>query len=201
MTSKAPRHRSKTVSATDEVEDLYLELLKWFYEKDDRNRAEEVARRLEVALANRPEVADSIRGEEIRSLLAELHGDLVEAARSRESEIRKILELHSLAMETPDWAYVFRQYDYSDVSDRLDLLAMLYAEQGDLDRAVKTLQESKLFCQSHGVPFDGQDLLSELEQSRRNGARQKQRKRSSADDRFPHSARRTRGSLDRRHEH
>ena len=60
-----------------------------------------------------------------------------------------------------------RQYDYSDLSDRLDILASLYAERGDLDRAVDLLQESKRFCESHQIPFDGQDLLDEYEQARR----------------------------------
>jgi tetratricopeptide (TPR) repeat protein len=167
MTNKVSDKRHKATAAEDDVEALYHELLHWFYEKEDRERAQEVGARLEAALSRRPDVAASIRGEEIRSLLAELRGDLAEAARSRESEIRKILELHSLAANTPGWEYVLRQYDFRDVSDRLDLLAILYAEQGDLDRAIDTLQESKRFCEAHQVPFDGQDLLTEYEQARK----------------------------------
>jgi hypothetical protein len=61
---------------------------------------------------------------------------------------------------------VLRQYDYSDISDRYDLLATLFAEAGDLDRAVSTLRDSKAFCEAHGVAFDGGDLLAEYEQMR-----------------------------------
>lgn len=85
------------------------------------------------------------------------------AARFREAEIRKILELHSLSVNTPSWEYVARQYDFSDVSDRLDLLAALYEKLGDSERAIATLLESKHYCESHGVPFDGQDVLAELQ--------------------------------------
>jgi hypothetical protein len=110
--------------------------------------------------------AGSIREEEIRSLIAESRGDFAQAARSREAEIRKILQLHTLSVNTPGWEYVARQYDFSDVSDRLDLLAILYDELGDLDRAIATLRESKQYCESHEAPFDGQGLLDELEQAR-----------------------------------
>jgi hypothetical protein len=159
--------RNATKSPADELDKLYVELLHFFYEEEDRARAAQVAERLEAALRDRPDFADSIRGEEVRSLLAELHGDLSNAIRSREREVRKILELHSLAVNTPSWDYVQRQYDYSDVSDRLDLLAMLYAEQGDIESAIRTLHESRQFCESHHVPFDGQDLLEEYEELQR----------------------------------
>ncbi|HUY33556.1 MAG TPA: hypothetical protein VMV69_12475 [Pirellulales bacterium] len=167
MTHKVRGNRRQPSAEADTVESLYLELLRSFYEKGDLDRARSDAMRLDEALANRPDVAGSIRGEEIRSLLAELRGELAEAIQHRETEIRKILELHSLAVNTQGWQYVLRQYDFSDVGDRLDLLAILYDEQGDLDRAVQTLRESKQFCESHEVPFDGQDLLTEFEQARR----------------------------------
>jgi tetratricopeptide (TPR) repeat protein len=151
---------------TEEVETLYNSLIDTFYDRGDRERARQIATELQLTLNNRPDVADSIRGEEIRSLIAELNGNLQEAIRRRECEIRKILELHSLACGSPGWAYVFRQYDYGDVSDRLDLLASLYANVGDWERAIATLRESKAYCEGHGIPFDGQDLLDEFEQER-----------------------------------
>ena len=160
----APNPRGSTGLDAD-LEPLYLDLLHRFYEEDGREGALAVAGRLEKALADRPDFANSIRGEEVRSLLAELHGDLAGAIQSRQSEIRKIRELHSLAQGTPGWDYVFRQYDYRDVSDRLDLLAILYAEAGNDRGALKILQESKDFCASHRIPFDGENLLEEFSQA------------------------------------
>ena len=143
----------------EDVESLYFELIRLFYDEEDLEKARDVANRLERELCSRPDVAESIRGQEIRSLIAELEGDLTEAIRWREAEIRKILELHSIASGKPTSDYVLRLYDYSDVSDRLDLLAGLYAELGELPRAIATLNESKSYCASHRIDFDGQDLL------------------------------------------
>lgn len=167
MTNKTSRGRNGPANAADEIETLYLELLHSFYEEEDREKARAVAERLEAMLAERPDFAGSIRAEEIRSLIAELRGDLAEAIRRRESEIGRIRQLHGLVADKPGRDYVFRQYDYGDLSDRLDILATLYAEQGDLDRAVDLLHESRQFCETHQIPFDGQDLLHEYKQARR----------------------------------
>jgi len=166
MSTRVNRNASESVPAPREFKSLYLSLVKLFYEKDDRKGTEKIASRLERVLAVSPDYADSIRGEEIRSLIAEFRGDFAEAARSREAEIRKILELHTLTANTDHWKYVSRQYDFGDVSDRLDLLAILYDTQGKLDRAISTLLESKHYCESHRIPFDAKDLLAELEQAR-----------------------------------
>ena len=165
MISKVRPNGRQLNSAKEDVESLYLAFLQKFYESGNRVQARKLAVRLEEALTAVPSYADSIRAEEIHSLIAELRGDFVQAARSREAEIRKILELHSLAVNTPHWKTVARQYDFSDVSDRLDLLAILYDSQGDLDRAIATLTESQRYCQSHEIPFDGQELLDELQQA------------------------------------
>jgi hypothetical protein len=163
MATRTLQRRPKKNGTANQLEEIYLDFLRAYYEEGNQAQAKKIATRLSAALAAHPEFADSIRAEEIRSLLAELRGDFTDAIRSRESEIRKIFELHSLALYTPSQAAVLRQYDFSDISDRLDLLAVLYADQGDLDRAVRTLRESKLFCAAHRISFDGQDLLSELE--------------------------------------
>jgi len=159
-------HARKSSRAKRELESLYLKLVTLFYQKDDREQALAVASRLDRVLAGSADYAASIRGEEVRSLIAELRGDLAEAARSREAEIRKILELHTLTVNTEHWKYVSRQYDFSDLSDRLDLLAILYDSQGETDRAIATLLESKRYCESHRIPFDAQDVLEELSETR-----------------------------------
>ncbi len=157
------RPESKTAAAEpDDIDALYVELLDRYFDRGDRRGAARTAARLESALAADPDASGSIRGDEIRSLIAELRGEIAEAIRFRESEIRKILELHSMARDTPSWPFVLRRYDFGDVGDRLDLLANLYAKSGDRERAIATLEESKLFCQFHRVPFDGQDMLDEL---------------------------------------
>lgn len=153
-----------------DADELYHQLLTLFYDRGDRDAARPVAAELEAVLATSPALADSIRGDELRSVIAEVRGDYAAAARSREAEIRKILQLHSLAQNGPNWAYVSRQYDFADVSDRLDLLAILYDRDGDSDRAIATLEESRRYAASHNIPFDGQDLLDELATARTRSA-------------------------------
>jgi hypothetical protein len=145
-----------------EFDDLYQEFLEQFYDKGNLAKAKRLAIRLEKLLSASDELAESIPGEEVRSLIAELRGNLAEAVQSREAEIRKILQMHALAANTPSWDYVSRQYSFNDVSDRLDLLAILYDEQGMLDRAISVLIESKNYCKAHQVQFDGQEILNEL---------------------------------------
>jgi hypothetical protein len=164
--TKANTNGKKSAPAARELESLYLGLVKQFYEEPDLGGTEKVASRLEKVLASSPEFSGSIRGEEVRSLIAELRGDLAEATRCREAEIRKILELHARTANTAHWKLVSRQYDFSDVSDRLDLLAILYDAQGQLDRAISVLLESRLYCESHQFPFDAQDLLDEFTKAR-----------------------------------
>jgi hypothetical protein len=164
MTSKSRVARKNADSEIKELEALYLELVKQFYDRGDRARAKKAALLLEKLLSTSPKFAESIRGEEVRSLIAELHGNLPQAIQSRQAEIRKILALHELTVRTPRWKYVSRQYDFSDVSDRYDLLATLYDELGELDSAIAVLKESKRYCEDHKIPFDGQELLEKLQE-------------------------------------
>lgn len=165
MKSKTPISKP-TVPEAGDAEALYLDLLTAFYEQEDRARARKIASRLEEALASSPDFAESIRGDEVRSLIAELRGDLTTAIRSREAEIRRILELQAATIGTPAWDSVAHHYDFSDVSDRLDLLAALYDRDGDTERAIATLRESRQFCETHRIPFDGQEMLEEFERAR-----------------------------------
>jgi hypothetical protein len=153
---------SKIIASPRKLEDLYAKLLKRWGEGTDRASSAPIVAELEAALDASSEFAESIRGEEVRSLIAEVRGDLPAAIHSREAEIRKILQLHALSIGTPTWKYVAKQYDFGDVSDRLDLLAILYDQIGEVNRAIAILRESKQYCASHQIEFDGQDLLDEL---------------------------------------
>jgi hypothetical protein len=161
MNRKTKSDKATQVAKAPTLESLYHEFLDLFYAKGDRRAARKLVKPLEQ-LANSPKYAHAIRAEEVRSLLAEFRGDLTEAVRCREVEIRRIYELHGISINTPSWELVKTFYSFSDVGDRLDLLALLYDRVGNLDRAIDTLHESKQYCEEHGVPFDGQDILDEL---------------------------------------
>jgi hypothetical protein len=61
----------------------------------------------------------------------------------------------------PQKEFVLKDYGYQDLSDRLDLLATLYHDSGQLKQAVAVLEESQRLCQEQGLIFDGQGLLDE----------------------------------------
>jgi hypothetical protein len=110
-------------------------------------------------------VAESIRGDELRSLICELRGDVEPAIKYRQSELRRIFEQHSSVHGTPGWNYVFGEYDYRGISDRIDLLAGLYASMDD-NRAVSSGFHDLFMRDSRAVPCRlGQSPPSTLRES------------------------------------
>jgi DNA polymerase III delta prime subunit len=161
MIAESPRSRRKFAHERDEIDYLYGKLLYWFYEREDSRKARPFADRLERLLKRTAPHQEAIFAAECWSLIYELRGDPLKAIRHRENEVRSIKRLHEIAGKTSNRGFVLSRYGYSDLSDRLDLLAILYHDNGDLDRAIQTLQESRQLCQQHGIVFDGQDLLQE----------------------------------------
>jgi hypothetical protein len=171
MPSQAPATRHKFGAPWEEVGYLYDKLLHWFYGERMAAKARPYAARLKRLLKKADADEGSIFGQECRSLICELEGDLEGAIRHREAEIRKIRRLHAITTKE-QWDYVCLRYDYDDLSDRLDLLALLYDGIGETERAIRILRESKALCDKHGIPFDGQDILEELlNDPTRNGKR------------------------------
>jgi hypothetical protein len=146
---------------TPDMGNLYEELLTSLYEHRNIRRARLLADQLETCLSRFNEEPASIHIEECRSLVCEAKGDLSCAIRHRENQIRLIRRLHEGVKGTKHENYIFGQYDYEDLSLALRLLAMLYHENGDLEKAVRRLEESRRLCAEHGIEFDAEDLLEE----------------------------------------
>jgi len=161
MANPALAIRRRFAGVADEVDYLYHKFLFWFYNRQDRARARPYALRLKKLLTRDKSHDQSILAEECWSLIREWEGDYTAAIRHRENEIRKIRRLHAITTKD-QWEYVCRRYDYDDLSDRLDLLALLYDQIGQTDRAIRILRDSKALCARHGIPFDGADILQEL---------------------------------------
>jgi tetratricopeptide (TPR) repeat protein len=169
MKAKPPPARRKFASRWDEIEYLYHKLLYWLYEREDARRARRYADRLEQLLRPADPHQEAILGEECRSLVHESRGELRKAIEHREKEIRLIRRLHDVSRDAPFEEAMLGDYGYDDLSDRLDLLAVLYHDSGDLERAIRTLQESKRLCEQHGVTFDGEELLQDYRKQRVDG--------------------------------
>jgi hypothetical protein len=140
---------------------LYEALLLALYERRNPNRARVIANRLHRSLSSFSTQPESIFVEECRSLIAETQSDLPNAIRHRKNEIELIRRLHEISRNTASQDFVFGQYDYTDLRDRLTLLAMLYHDAGDIHEAIATLEESKRLCADHTMKFEDDDLIRE----------------------------------------
>jgi tetratricopeptide (TPR) repeat protein len=182
MTCKSPPSRRKFYHEWDAIEYFYHKILYWFYQRRDRAQAMRFCDRLERILRRTPSAHEAILGEAAWCLLYEVKGNLPKAIHCRESEIKLIKRLWEISRGTPGEEFVFQQYDASDLSDRYDLLAILYHDAGDLDKAIQILRESEQLCKEHGIRFDGKDLMRDYlaEKKQLATAKPAKKRRSSA---------------------
>lgn len=171
MKPKAPPTKRRFENEGHELDYCYDQILYWWYEREDLDKAQRFADRFEALLQSNFSEHEAIVGEEYWSLLSELRGDLPAAIRYREHEIELILRIWELSADTPSFSHVLRVYGVEDFSDRLDLLAILYYDSGDLDKAIATLARSKWICESFRAAFEGEDLLRDYLFERSDGPR------------------------------
>jgi tetratricopeptide (TPR) repeat protein len=159
-----PSDRKQSDRALSQLDRLYDRLVHWLYERQNPGRARPLADRLECLLTTLDPQQESIFGEECRSLIHEARGEASKAIRHRRNEIRLIRRLHALADKSEDAAFLFGQYSFADLRDRLTLLAMLYHASGDLDKALTTLRESIEFCKKRRIRFDAKAMFRDYEE-------------------------------------
>ena len=168
MKDKPPPDRRTFADEWDEVSYLHDKLLHWLYQRADSKKARGYAQRLEKLLLAVAADHNTILGEECWSLVHETYGELAKAIESRENEVRLIRRLYELSRGASYEEVALSGYGYDDLSDRLDLLAILYHDNGDLDKAIALLQESRRLCMEHGEKFGGGDLLQDYLEEKRN---------------------------------
>jgi hypothetical protein len=159
MKTKTIRTRRKFRSEWDEINYLRDKVLYWFYEREDQRKALRFCDRLQTLVERASADHESILGEECWALLCEIRGDLTGAIAYREHEIEQIKKLFRISAKSTQRDFIFQTFDYSDLGDRLDLLAILYHDTGNLKKAVVLLKESRQLCKRHRIPFEGEDLL------------------------------------------
>jgi hypothetical protein len=94
---------------------------------------------------------------------------LKKAIEHREREIELILRLWKISEPTPARVHDLPGYGVDSLCDRLELLAILNHDLGNLDRAIVRLVESQRLCGSASLPFDGDDLLKDYLDEREPG--------------------------------
>jgi tetratricopeptide (TPR) repeat protein len=159
-------YRGKTSNKWGNIKGIYYRLLNSLYKHEDYKSANKFAEELKILLHRVDPNHETIFGEECWSLISESQGNLAEAIKYREHEIQLIRQLHEETKNNPASAGVLKYYGYDDFCDRMDLLAILYHDIGELDKAIAVLQESKRVCQQHGIKFDGEDLMEKYLQEK-----------------------------------
>jgi hypothetical protein len=156
----APPNRKKFAGDWDELKYIFSKILYWYYNRANHRKAFEYRSRfkelLETLAAKHPQ---AIFLEECWSVLHELDGKLQRAIEHREREIGLILGLWKASENTPVREHALDGYGVDAVCDRLELLALLYHQSGNADRAIVLLVESRRLCESTGLPFEGNELL------------------------------------------
>lgn len=129
------------------------------------SRARPFAKRLERLLRREATSHETIKGEECWSLVHELKGNLRKAIEYRKSEIRLMKRLLAARSREEKAGAGGRHYwpdDYSDLADRLALLAMLYTRAGDTKSAVASIKAAARLAETHGFVLESQELFDDL---------------------------------------
>jgi hypothetical protein len=157
MRTNYPESRRKFRSEWDQIDYLYHKMLYWFYGPPHSvARAKPFARRLKPLLDAHAGTPEAILGESAWSLYHEVQGNLPLAIKHRENEIRLIRKLLRLCEAQ-------KCYDVADLISRMELLALLYDQDGDTPQARRLLRKARALCAEHRLPFEGEDLLAEID--------------------------------------
>jgi len=141
--------------------ELYHRLLDLFYSQESKARAVPVAFRLLRMLDKLDPNSDTLLTLAARAVIAELDGDLTEAIHYRQRELAVMDQLIAKRqLEAADLTY-------ADYADRLDLIANLALELGDLEAAEMAIERSVAFCRKHRVKFDGADIRTAIRKARK----------------------------------
>ena len=135
---------------------LYQSLLRHFYARNDTAKAAPLALRLLRALDRLDPKAKSLPGNEYRAVIAEVDGDYPSAVAYRVRELR-MLDRLARSGQLPTVGLT-----WSDLADRLDLLAIAYQNAGQLDRAWAAIERSERLCTEHDLEFEGRAIKDSL---------------------------------------
>lgn len=91
-------------------------------------------------------------------MVYEFKGDIKNAIKYRKNEIKLMKKF----LKLPE-SNLIKDIDYSDVHDRLILLALLYDKTNDDSNAIKSLKEAKKIAKKYKFSFGAQDLIDEID--------------------------------------
>jgi hypothetical protein len=161
MKRDLPTSKNGSIPSRLRLDQLYDRLLFWLYERPSIARSRKYAEQMAERLEDDVRQEGTIFLEECRALVCEALGNLRGAIKHRKNEVELIRKLHFMANHKSQKATIHRKYGYSDLRDRLTLLAVLFHDCGKLQEARNTLLEAKQLCRSRKIDFEDEDLLAE----------------------------------------
>ena len=140
-------NRNKFSGLADEADYLYDKAGFWMYERDDYRRAERFVKRLKKILATWNIDSNLVPYAEAKALIADFDGDIRGEIRYTKQKIGLLLRLLCISPKID-------AYDWSDVLDEMEILALLLEENAQRVEALKMVDECKAFARQHKLKFD-----------------------------------------------
>ncbi len=153
---QALRNRRKFIHVWDEIEYLYWKIRYWLHMRSRRSGAKPFVIRLRKLLLLHDPQHEALLGVRCWAVPAEYELNLPEEIRFTKKGVDQlILLLGELWPDMPD-------YDWEDVRNELEILALLYAEDDQEEAAMKVLCQCRDICRERGIPFDEDDLRNRV---------------------------------------
>ena len=148
-----PRTRRSFVHAWDEIDYLEHKAAYWLHVRHSRSRAKRFVERLRAMIEATDPNHEVILGAQVRALIADYDGDLEGEIRHTSYEVNLLRRLCEIDVDRRGG-----RVDWTNVRDAMQLLALLYSENGQNDMAMKTLRSCQRLCKPRGIPFDARNL-------------------------------------------
>ena len=139
--------RKKFASLADEAEYLYDKAGFWMYERHQYYRARPFVRRLNAIMASWDNDRNLIPHAEVMALIADFNGDLDAKIKHTKT---KISLLNTLLFGAPE----VDAYDWADLLDEMELLAIFLEESNQRAKALDMVDDCKVFARKHKLKFD-----------------------------------------------
>jgi hypothetical protein len=160
MRTKNQTSESNSVNWS-EAKNLYVRLLHSFYERNEIAKSKSFALSLLRMIDSLDPLGKTLPGNEYRALIAEIDGDIEGAIHYREVLV-KLIDKYARVKRLQDLALNPDEY-----ADQLDLLAILYCQNGRLTEAEATIKKSERICLEAGILFDGKDVRKQIERAQK----------------------------------
>jgi tetratricopeptide (TPR) repeat protein len=146
-----PEDRDSFIHEWDEIKYLNEKMDYWFTYRQDKEKAKQFYEKLKKIVLENDEQKESILGVDSLLMLARFEGNIEKEIYYNKLSINLVTKLLNLG-EAVD------PYTWEDVLDSMELLATLYEENGQRDKALAIVEECFELSKKHNLHFDEEGL-------------------------------------------